>query len=105
MEVLCGENLDVVYDMYVKCLQFAFRNAIVVVLYYDLLLDLYAGQYGKWSTDSCRVVSDDGATTQCVCTQLGHFGLLFVSKVCNSVPCRLHAFKLLTKHSAFVAVA
>lgn len=54
-----------------------------------LLLDLCAGQYGKWSTDSCRVVSDDGATTQCVCTQLGHFGLLFVSKVCNSVPCRL----------------
>ena len=42
---------------------------------------LCAGQYGRWSTDSCRVVSDDGATTRCVCTQLGHFGLLFVSKV------------------------
>ena len=27
------------------------------------------------------MVSDDGVTTRCVCTQLGHFGLLFVSKV------------------------
>ena len=37
MEVLCGENLDVVYDTYVKCLQFVFRNAIIVVLYYYLI--------------------------------------------------------------------
>ena len=78
------------YDMYAQ--MFAFRNTIIVVLCvncYDLLLGLCAGQYGRWSMDSCRVVSDDGVTTHCVCTQLGHFGLLFVSKVHNSVPCRL----------------
>ena len=44
-----------------------------------MLLSLCVGQYGRWSTDSCRVVSDNGATTHCVCTQLGHFSLLFVS--------------------------
>ena len=81
------------YDMYAQMFAtFTFRNAIIVVLCvncYDLLLGLCAGQYGRWSMDSCRVVSDDGVTTHCACTQLGHFGLLFVSEVHNSVPCRL----------------
>ena len=44
-----------------------------------MLLAPRAGRYGRWRTDRCRVVSDDGVTTTCDCAQLGHFGLLFVS--------------------------
>ena len=56
------------------------RNLTVYVL-----LSLCAGQYGRWSTDSCRVVSDNGATMHCACTQLGHFSLLFVSDTDNNL--------------------
>ena len=60
---------------YKACLHAVVRRYLTVYI----LLSLCAGQYGRWSTDSCRVVSDNGATTHCVCTQLGHFSLIFVS--------------------------
>ena len=65
-----------------------------------VLLSLCAGQYGRWSTDSCRVVSDNGATTQCVCTQLGHFSLLFVSDTALTI-----AWSYSTNHEACVVLS
>ena len=65
-----------------------------------VLLLLCAGQYGRWTTDSCRVVSDNGATTQCVCTQLGHFSLLFVSDTTLTI-----AWSYSANHAACVCSA
>lgn len=33
---------------------------------------------GQWTRENCRVVSESDDNCRCECSQLGHFGLLFV---------------------------
>ena len=80
---------------YKACLHAVVRRYLTVYI----LLSLCAGQYGRWSTDSCRVVSDNGATTHCVCTQLGHFSLLFVSDTALTI-----SWSYSTNHEARVVL-
>lgn len=40
----------------------------------------YTGGFGAWSADDCReVATGSGNEKVCECTQLAHFGILFVS--------------------------
>ena len=36
-------------------------------------------RFGAWSTEGCREVVRDGNRRVCECSQLAHFGILFVS--------------------------
>ena len=47
-------------------------------------------RFGAWSTDGCREVMREGNRRVCECSQLAHFGILFVNltklgRVCASV--------------------
>ena len=46
----------------------------------DYYRAVFWSDFGTWSTSGCRTVIDDGNITVCECRQLGHFGILFVSK-------------------------
>lgn len=43
------------------------------------MLTYYADEFGAWSTSGCREVRTRDNHTECECSQLGHFGILFVS--------------------------
>ena len=43
-----------------------------------LLPSQYKGGTGRWSSDDCKKTKTSGGRTVCDCSQLGHFGLLFV---------------------------
>ena len=36
-------------------------------------------RFGAWSTEGCKEVMKEGNKRVCECTQLAHFGILFVS--------------------------
>ena len=56
---------------------------------------LYTGGFGAWSPDGCtEVVTGSGNEKFCECTQLAHFGILFVS-VHSYLLCRLTVIALL----------
>ena len=56
---------------------------------------LYTGGFGAWSPDGCtEVVTGSGNEKVCECTQLAHFGILFVS-VHSYLLCRLTIIALL----------
>ena len=37
------------------------------------------GEFGAWSTSGCKEVLQKGNERICSCTQLAHFGILFVN--------------------------
>ena len=41
--------------------------------------------FGAWSTSGCKEFTDDDDHTVCECSQLGHFGILFVSIECINI--------------------
>ena len=47
-----------------------------IMNYEYYILDV--GGTGRWSSDNCRKIRSGGGRTICDCSQLGHFGLLFV---------------------------
>ena len=42
-------------------------------------------RFGAWSTEGCRMVMKEGNRLVCECTQLAHFGILFVSPIFNII--------------------
>lgn len=42
---------------------------------------IYPDGAGRWSSDNCRKKRQIDGRTTCDCSQLGHFGLLFVSPI------------------------
>ena len=53
-----------------------------------------AEEFGAWSTSGCREVERDGNRRVCECTQLAHFGMLFVSVTINNCSYRQHDIKM-----------
>ena len=51
-------------------------------------------RYGSWSTEGCREVMREGNRRVCECTQLAHFGILFVSPIyrVSHMPCSSQIF-------------
>ena len=39
-------------------------------------------RFGAWSTEECREVVREGSRRECECSQLAHFGILFVRQAC-----------------------
>ena len=48
---------------------------------YRIMFDTidFTDRFGAWSTDGCTKVAANGDSIGCECTQLAHFGILFVS--------------------------
>lgn len=42
---------------------------------------------GRWSSEDCKRISTSGGRTKCDCSQLGHFGLFFVSLIAQCSGC------------------
>ncbi len=43
---------------------------------------MHAGdRFGVWTTEGCKEVMREGNKRACECTQLAHFGILFVSPI------------------------
>ena len=54
---------------------------IIIIAFIMCYIDIASnvGRAGRWSSENCRKVKSEGGRTVCECSQLGHFGLLFVS--------------------------
>ncbi len=61
---------------------------IIAIMVYTTLV-IHIDNFGAWSTSGCREATDGGNHTVCECNQLGHFGILFVSRKLYRVGCVL----------------
>ena len=61
------------------------RNVCVT----HIIIMIHAGdsedRFGSWSTEGCREVMREGNRRVCECTQLAHFGILFVNPVMSVI--------------------
>ena len=56
---------------------------IITIMICQAYYSIYTGEsedrFGAWSTEGCKEVMREGNRRVCECTQLAHFGILFVS--------------------------
>ena len=78
----CGTKARTVkLQFYKACYAIRANLASYAISAYIMLLLDSEDRFGAWSTEGCREVVREGNRRVCECTQLAHFGILFVNLI------------------------